>query len=259
MGDSPLRLLLVEDEGEYAWILQEDMRRHSPVPVEVHHVSTLSDALDALDGSSVDGAILDLMLPDSRGIETFLALRRKQPELPVVVMTGMQDESVALAAMESGAQDYLYKGDLSGVRLVQALRWGMARERSKTLGAAEGAARERRLSKLSVRLREIEPDKFAGLVSEYSELLVLAVQRWVYKSEEGFGEHLKSMTSKLCALDAGPRDITDLHTAALQEIAPHETPARAKSYIDQGRLLALHLMGNLASYYREQALGRRDP
>lgn len=263
MGDAPLRLLLVEDESSYAWILQADIARYSTVQVEVHHVTTLEEALAALETDPTDGVVLDLMLPDSRGLDTFLDLHRAHPEIPVVIMTGMQDEGLALTAMESGAQDYLYKGNLSGQSLVQSLRWGIARERSRAQ-ALERSTNAGAVSRPAARddepfgrLRDSDPRKFAELVGRYAELLEIAVDRWVYKSEQGLDFELRALTQELSALNAGPRDITDMHTAALGLKAPASVGARSKALVDQGRLFALQLMGYLAAHYRDELLRHR--
>jgi pilus assembly protein CpaE len=77
-----------------------------------------------------DVALVDLSLPDSHGLETFLTIQRHAPELPIIIVTSLDDEAVALSAVRSGAQDFLAKGTLKKDTLVRALNYAIARNRN---------------------------------------------------------------------------------------------------------------------------------
>lgn len=130
MEDGKIRVLLIEDNIVSAR-LEEGMLAHADAKrFQVQRADTLLAALDQLAKLEFDIAILDLTLPDSHGVETFLTVQRHAPALPVIVVTGIDDESVALNAVRQGAQDYLVKGDLNQEKLIRALNYALARTRN---------------------------------------------------------------------------------------------------------------------------------
>jgi len=127
MSEDMIRILLVEDNPGDARLLQEMLADEGEDTTEMLHVEQLSAALDLLAIESFDVILLDLGLPDSSGIETFDRMYEEYPDVPVVVLSGLDDESVAISAVERGAQDYLTKGNLSGSMLLRALRYAITR------------------------------------------------------------------------------------------------------------------------------------
>jgi Flp pilus assembly CpaE family ATPase len=127
MQNQHIRVLLIEDNIISAR-LEEGMLAHADARTfEVQRAETLLEALDLLARVEFDIAILDLTLPDSQGLETFLTIHRHAPGLPVIVVTGIDDESVALNAVRQGAQDYIVKGELKQEKLIRALDYALAR------------------------------------------------------------------------------------------------------------------------------------
>jgi len=112
-GDADLvRLRLVESKSE----------------VQVNCVPRLSDALACLDAETPSLVLLDLNLPDSHGAETFRRIMQKAPNVPVVILSGQDDEALAIKAVHSGVQDYLVKGDITSKQLERALRYAVERQ-----------------------------------------------------------------------------------------------------------------------------------
>src|SRR5205814_214856 len=89
----------------------------------------LSRGLDCLSSRRFDVIVLDLSLPDSTGLETFRRLHALASSTPIVVLTGLSDATVGIAAVQQGAQDYLVKGQVDGPLLVRALRYAIERKR----------------------------------------------------------------------------------------------------------------------------------
>jgi two-component system, cell cycle response regulator len=88
----------------------------------------LGEALAKLQATDYDLAMLDLVLPDANGLESFEKIRALDARLPVVVLTGLEDEDMALQAIESGAQDFIAKGHITGQMLFRAVRFAIARQ-----------------------------------------------------------------------------------------------------------------------------------
>lgn len=134
MSTTPLRILLVEDNPADARLVREYMRE-SGAEVEIVVVDRLSAAVDAVRERDFDAALLDLSLPDSQGLATFESLRSEAPRLPLIALTGLENEELALKALQGGAQDYITKRSLSGESLLRAIRYSMSR--SEMLRALE--------------------------------------------------------------------------------------------------------------------------
>jgi signal transduction histidine kinase len=124
-----VRVLLIEDDPVYVRFLQETFREIRDNPFHLLYADRLSSALEMLKKEKVDVVLLDLMLPDSGMLETLRQVVRPFPHLPIVVLTTLQDEQTGISAVQMGAQDYLYKGDLSSALLSRSLRY--ARERKQ--------------------------------------------------------------------------------------------------------------------------------
>lgn len=127
--NEPLRILIVEDNPADADLIQEMLPPAGTLTFQVEPVARLSEALARLERKGIDLVLLDLGLPDSRGLPTFHALRQAAPGLPVIVLSGNNDQELATAAVRDGAQDYLVKGQIGGDLLVRAIRYALERER----------------------------------------------------------------------------------------------------------------------------------
>jgi PAS domain S-box-containing protein len=107
-------------------------------------------------------------------------------------------------------------------------------------------------------LHERVPVDHADIADRYSVLLDTALHRTVYRGQgEGLAQDLRALAERLGDLGAGPREVTALHAAALRQAVRGVTAAKTQALLSEGRLLALELMGNLASYYRRRARGQR--
>lgn len=129
-------VLLVEDNPPDAWLIPRLLNGVRPAAdplVEVDVVERLEDALDRLRRQAFDAVLLDLGLPDSSGLDTFVTIRAAYPHVPVVVLTGLDDEAMALEAVRRGAQDFLVKGRFDAGFLRRALRYAMERQRLQSL------------------------------------------------------------------------------------------------------------------------------
>jgi len=125
------RILLVEDDPDDVWLLRNLLGDRWDGPFELVHVELLEDALRCLETGRIDVILLDLSLPDSHGVETFLRIYAQAPELPIVILTGLDDQALALRCVQAGAEDYLVKGQVDDELLVRSLRYAMERSRRR--------------------------------------------------------------------------------------------------------------------------------
>ena len=129
MGDRPLRVLLIEDNPADARMIHEMLKSLRDGVLELETADRLSTGLIRLADGEPDVVLLDLSLPDSQGFDTFLKLREKAGSVPVVLLTGLDDEALAVHAVHEGAQDYLIKGQVDGHLLFRALRYAIERNK----------------------------------------------------------------------------------------------------------------------------------
>jgi len=142
MSDTTLEILLVEDNPGDALLVQEMLLDADEEGFVLHRAETLLDALDKLAQYEVDAILLDLNLPDSQGLETFTSMKLHAPGVPIVLLTGNDSDTLALSAVEAGAQDFLVKDRLDGDSLVRALRYAVVRQQNRSPAAEDtGAAR----------------------------------------------------------------------------------------------------------------------
>jgi signal transduction histidine kinase len=135
-----LTVLLVEDNATHAHIIRRHLDKSADNGLILHHVERLADALLRLDQDDIDALLLDLSLPDSEISETLPRILESHGDLPIVVLTSLDDLDFATRAVQQGAQDYLVKSDLSGQLLLRSIRYAI--ERKKTQDKLEAYAAE---------------------------------------------------------------------------------------------------------------------
>lgn len=123
-----MRVLLVEDNDDDALLIRESL---SETSLEIERAERLSTALAQLTRGKFDAVLLDLSLPDAWGLDTVRRLRREVAAVPIVILTGLNDEEIAMRAVEEGAQDYLFKGQADGHLLARSLRYAIQRHRAE--------------------------------------------------------------------------------------------------------------------------------
>lgn len=124
-----VRVLLVEDNPGDARLIKEALAEARWTQFELERSDTMADALTRVAEARFDVMLLDLSLPDSHGMDTLRTAQARARDLPMVVLTGLDDEMLAFDAMNEGAQDYLVKGQINGELLDRAIRYAIERHR----------------------------------------------------------------------------------------------------------------------------------
>lgn len=130
MSLDQIHVLLVEDNPGDARLLREAVKDAAGISISLTHEETLARGLKRLDDEPFDVIMLDLSLPDAEGLETLERTHAHTPNVPIVVLTGLDDEALAARAVREGAQDYLVKGQVTGQVLVRAMRYATERKRA---------------------------------------------------------------------------------------------------------------------------------
>lgn len=120
---------MVEDNPGDVRLIREMLAEADDDSFHVEHVNQLSAGLERLIQPGIQVVLLDLSLPDSQSLNTFTQLYSHTPDIPVIILTGLDDENLGQMAVREGAQDYLVKGQITSSTLVRAIRFAIERQR----------------------------------------------------------------------------------------------------------------------------------
>src|SRR6204780_5315817 len=132
MKEKALQVLLVEDNAGDARLLREMFSKERSDSFEFTHLLRMSEAVIHLAKGGADIVLLDMGLPDGHGLDTVRRAHAAAPGVPMIVLTGLDDEALAAEAMKEGAQDYLIKGQIENRALPRALRHAIERQHMLT-------------------------------------------------------------------------------------------------------------------------------
>ncbi|MGO9388005.1 MAG: response regulator [Methanobacterium sp.] len=122
MIKSSIKILIIEDNPGDARLIQEMLKEVKDIDFEIIRVLRLDEALKYNLTNNFDVILLDLCLPDSEGIDTFNIMKYNAPDIPIIVLTGLEDEIFAVSAVGKGAKEYLIKGEVDCKSLLKSIR-----------------------------------------------------------------------------------------------------------------------------------------
>ena len=160
MEGEPTRVLVIENNPADLSLVKELLKKARDSSFEVEGVDRLSGGLKRVAAGGIDVVLLDLFLPDSRGFETFTQVYARVPEVPIIVLSGLDDEALAARVVREGGQDYLVKGQFDGDMLVRIIKYGTERKRLLT----QLQEQSRGLQTTARRLRTITMENVDGIV-----------------------------------------------------------------------------------------------
>jgi PAS domain S-box-containing protein len=134
-----IRVLLIEDDPDDILLLKESLAELGTGKIKLNYTDRLSRGLIQLSGQTYDVILLDLNLPDSRGLDTLNTTIKRFPKIPVVVLSGLADDAITIEAVRRGAQDYLVKGEISGPLVLRVLRYAIERKQVEAVLRASEA------------------------------------------------------------------------------------------------------------------------
>jgi DNA-binding response OmpR family regulator len=274
------QVLMFEDDADDTLFLRQllaDAEKHTPggLHVALTCVNRLEDGLQYLANGTFDLILLDLGLPDSQGLDTLKSVHKNAAQVAIIVLTGLDDESLGLEAVRQGAQDYLVKGQTDAPLLRRSLGYAIERQRLQLeLEAArqrEEMERERieraRMDQqfasmagtpgwvIREQTKELSPAQIQELAQSYQGIIARYV-RAVRKQEAQPSQELRAFTVQLAALQASARDVVRIHLAVLEQFSGRALPAEENAFSKDARLALIELMGSLLDQYRQASLAR---
>jgi len=209
-------VVIVEDDLPDASLLMWQLKNESHIQWKSTHATSMAQAKQILETDVVDVVVLDLNLPDSFGIETFSTLHAFKPDIPIVILSGLDDEELAIASMKKGAQDYMVKGRDDGHFIVRTIRYAVERKRTELemLKLQSAVNQENRMESLGILasgiVHEINtPTQFVSANLEFISKAYDTLQKVLEKSEkllaaEGDEPARKKLAAELTALVSEP-------------------------------------------------------
>ena len=256
-----MRILLVEDSLGDAHLFEEEARDAGLSEIRVTHASRVDEALRVYEPGSFDIILLDLNLPDAKGILSVERMMAAAPSTPVVVLTTLADDTLAEQAIAAGAEDYLVKGECEGWQLARSLRHAIARRRRFSSPTRAPEQIDNTIDRAvpprwfgEKGLRSTLPNVFDDLVGAVADLIDLTLRCPSGKEQHGVQPQIQTVAARLAMLTAQPRDVMELHRAATARKllgGPWGSPA-AKARA--ARQVFVALLAELCLCYRREVL-----
>jgi signal transduction histidine kinase len=218
MSSHTIRVLLVEDDQGDADLLSELLGLVDGSHFQVTHCRRLSEALQSLCQACFDVILLDLSLPDSHGLGTVDRVYNQQPTLPIVILSGFEDESLAIEAVQAGAQDYLVKGQVESDGLIRAISYAIERAKIRQLLNEK----EKQLQIVNENLEQRVEERTAELKQANEQLRELEAQLRETLAQEKELSELKSRIITTISHEYRTPLTTILSSAELLEVYRHQ-------------------------------------
>ncbi|MEM7032526.1 MAG: response regulator [Chloroflexota bacterium] len=273
MSMETIYILLIEnslqDTALIEQVLSSATLQHHTVRYDLVHMTNLSAGLSHVAESKVDAILLDWDLPDSQGIDSITEICKQPSQPPILVLMSSEDEMLAMQAIQAGAQDYIYKSEITRLALTRAIRYIQERHRlrQKLAQSHLEQSQQQEFAKLNqlnstsnspatqqafggTSLQQALPSIFQTLATQYQTALDMALEERMYRIDAQCAEQLRQIADELGSYMAGPKDVIDIHKITLASLDKKMSNQKLQAYIEEGRLRVLELMGYLALYYR---------
>ncbi|CAK0768191.1 Response regulator [Gammaproteobacteria bacterium] len=282
MKDETIEVLLIEDDFRFAellstWLEEFSQKKNGSqvISIRSQYADSLAKALSWLKIAHFDIVLTDLNLPDSRGLVTCKNLLAHTNNIPVIILSGLDDEELAVQAMGYGAQDYLLKSLLDERMLLRSVRYALERHHLKKelekIRQSQLQQREQKiLDQINDRLgspkttaqvlglrnlEQSQPEIFLRMTQNLISIWERIIEMRTHKVTHNVSQELKELAWQMGLYKCGPRDVVALYRAAQFRLEHPDKPRRNDIIHEEGLYLAFELMGNLVSYYRPYALG----
>jgi DNA-binding response OmpR family regulator len=260
-----IRLLIIEDDPEDIVFMKENLKDSYISRFNLTIAENLTTAVELLASEKYDLILLDLGLPESKGLETFNRIRNHSGDIPVVILTGCDDKELGIKAIQNGGQDYLVKGNMNNDMLIRVVRYAIERcrlqselekirekqqqfeEREELLRSRDQyrAMSEGERQKGFDTLPDINADVFDKLFSEYRDISLKYI-RAIRLGEERPVAKVHAFAGRLTGLNVRAETVVKIHLRLLHEISIKITPQEERAFSNDARLVLVEILGNMS-------------
>ncbi|MCA1990580.1 MAG: hybrid sensor histidine kinase/response regulator [Coleofasciculus sp. S288] len=166
MQDYPKKILLIEDDIQDIDLIQEYLAKSKHFEVALESADSLGTGLERLKEGEIDLVLCDLSLPDECGLDTFRQLYAQFPAVPIIILSGLDDEELAVTALSEGAQDYLIKGLFNARQLTRAIRYACERQQLRIELKQQAELLEQRVLERTAELQQAKEALAVALAQE---------------------------------------------------------------------------------------------
>jgi DNA-binding response OmpR family regulator len=255
-GNHRVKVLLVEDSPTEVRLLEDKLAKVTLTTFEVTRAGKLAEALGKLNEHPFDIVLLDLNLPDSEELQTFTKVNRQNPEVPIVVLTGMNDEKLAIEAVSQGAEDYLIKRDTDHQLLGRAMAYAVERHRlqmermsllADQIRKKEREEQEQRsLEHLSETPRNMDPKTKELIIQNYTE----ALQSFITGDTKAPVLIAQSAADEFFKHKLSGKETVDIHLESVRVLTENLSGPDAQHFVEQSRFLIVGSLAHLTDLYR---------
>lgn len=221
------KILLIEDSQAEVDLVIEFFNKFQTNNYVLEHVNSLNDALMRLKSKDVDLLLMDLTLPDSMGLDTYMRISSRHADIPTIVMTHFDDSEIAERLIEIGVQDYLIKNDINKDVLEAAIRNSLARATKTKLSSSdvktliEGQIESYKSSCQlfhDAPLSQSEPAIFNELVNHYKTVLPMGHIKDQTAVREKVRSSFQNQSDAILMLKISPMDLQEIHNTAINSL-----------------------------------------
>ncbi|RZA12276.1 MAG: response regulator [Proteobacteria bacterium] len=260
-------ILLIEDNSADAELVNRYLETSEADEFRLAHASSLKAAERIFQATPFDLIILDQQLPDSVEGETLNQCLKWSSGIPIIVLTGIGNEAEGAQRVRQGAQDYLVKGSFDAALFLRVLRYtvertAMQKEVSLLKLREQKAIEIKALEAMDTSvlngtpqksIRSTAPVYYSDLVARYEGFLVLALEQRIFGQDRTtIAESVRQFTTELARHGAGPREIVEIHSMALERSIKGQAEAKVQAFLEEARLLLLETMGSMVQTYRNK-------
>lgn len=264
-----VNILIVEDNPGDIDIIKELLSSPSNLRVNLLEANSLKAAKEHCDKTKCDLILLDLGLPDSQGMETFNKMSAAAQDVPIIVLTGLEDDILAEKLIGSGAQDYLVKGRFDSFQLMHSIQFSIQRNNftkyllkieSKNSDEYDNSIlknySESNQSEItsnlyaSVKLSKASKEIFLSQVAGLEEILMQNFESKFLKTDFNISEELEKMAHQIGHFNGTAKDVVEIYVTALHNIKLKESDKITSVISSDGKIILVELMGYLASFYQ---------